>query len=149
MGNKQEEVENVMQLEIYDLIALTETWWDELQNENIPWAPRFQKDRLGRGGRGREELLLFMLRNWMDWEDLPLSDSCEQVKDLWMKMKARTNKGQSSAGVFNGCLTRGSLFMRLLASDKGSITLISSHPDRAFQPPGCLLGKHYSRLQGY
>ena len=32
MGNKQEEMETVMQLENYDLIAITETWQDESQN---------------------------------------------------------------------------------------------------------------------
>lgn len=84
----------------------------------------------------------------MDWEDLPLSDSCEHVKGLWVKMKTKTNKGKFSAGVFNECLIRGSLFMRLLASDTGSVTLKSSPPDGAFQAPGCLLGRQYSRLQG-
>ena len=29
MGNKQEELETVVQLGKYDLIAITETWWDE------------------------------------------------------------------------------------------------------------------------
>ena len=29
MGNKQEELETVAQLEKYDLIAILETWWDE------------------------------------------------------------------------------------------------------------------------
>jgi len=29
MGNKQEKLEATMLLESYDLIALTETWWDE------------------------------------------------------------------------------------------------------------------------
>lgn len=27
MGKKQEETENVLQLENYDLIVITETWW--------------------------------------------------------------------------------------------------------------------------
>ena len=29
MGNKQEELEAIVLLESYDLIAITETWWDE------------------------------------------------------------------------------------------------------------------------
>ena len=29
IGNKQEELETVVQLEKYDLTAITETWWDE------------------------------------------------------------------------------------------------------------------------
>lgn len=34
MGSKQEELETVMQLENHDLIAITETWWDDLQEEH-------------------------------------------------------------------------------------------------------------------
>ena len=29
MGKKQEQLEATMLLEIYDLVAITETWWDE------------------------------------------------------------------------------------------------------------------------
>ena len=29
MANKQEELEDTMLLENYDLVAITETWWDE------------------------------------------------------------------------------------------------------------------------
>lgn len=34
MDNKQEELESTVQLESYDLIANTETWWDKLHNWN-------------------------------------------------------------------------------------------------------------------
>ena len=32
IGNKQEKLETVVQLGKYDLIAITETWWDELHD---------------------------------------------------------------------------------------------------------------------
>ena len=35
MGNKQEELEAVVQLGKYDLIAIMETWWDESHNWNL------------------------------------------------------------------------------------------------------------------
>lgn len=35
MGNKQGELETMVTLEIYDLIAVMETWWDHLRNWNI------------------------------------------------------------------------------------------------------------------
>jgi len=35
MGNKQEELEVVVLLESYDLIAITETWWDESHDWNV------------------------------------------------------------------------------------------------------------------
>jgi len=32
MGNKKEELEVIMQLENYGIVAITETWWDESHN---------------------------------------------------------------------------------------------------------------------
>ena len=32
MGNKQEELETIVQLENYDIVAITEIWWDDSQN---------------------------------------------------------------------------------------------------------------------
>ena len=54
MGNKQEELETVVQLGKYDLIAIMETWWDESHNWNtlIEDYRLFVRDRQGRrGGR--------------------------------------------------------------------------------------------------
>ena len=34
VGNKQEELVSMVQLENYDLIAITETWWEESHNRN-------------------------------------------------------------------------------------------------------------------
>lgn len=61
MHNKQEELENTKQLEIYDLVALRETRWDELQN----WSTASEGHKLFRrmGWEGGAELLLFMLKN--------------------------------------------------------------------------------------
>lgn len=35
MGNKQEEVEATMLLESCDLVAVTETWWDEFHDYKL------------------------------------------------------------------------------------------------------------------
>ena len=32
MGNKQEELEAIIQQDGYDLVAITETWWDNLHD---------------------------------------------------------------------------------------------------------------------
>jgi len=32
MGNKQEELEAIVQQESYDIVAIMETWWDDLHN---------------------------------------------------------------------------------------------------------------------
>jgi len=35
MCNKQEELEATMPLESYDLVAVTETWWEESHDWNV------------------------------------------------------------------------------------------------------------------
>ena len=54
MGNKQEELETVVQLGKYDLIAIMETWWDESHNWNtlIEDYRLFRRDGHGRRGGG-------------------------------------------------------------------------------------------------
>ena len=54
MGNKQEELETVAQLEKYDQIAIMETWWDKSHDWNtiIEGFRLFKRDRQGRRGRG-------------------------------------------------------------------------------------------------
>ena len=47
MGNKQEELETVVQLEKYNLIAVTETRWDDSRNWNtmIEGSQLYRRDR--------------------------------------------------------------------------------------------------------
>ena len=54
MGNKQEELETLVQLGKYDLIGITETWWDESHNWNtlIEDFRLSRRDRQGRRGGG-------------------------------------------------------------------------------------------------
>ena len=47
MGNKQEELEATVLLESYDLIAITETWWDESHD----WKVAINSYRLFRRDR--------------------------------------------------------------------------------------------------
>jgi len=54
MGNKQEELEMMVLLESYDLIALTETWWDESHDWSmaIDGYRLFRRDRRGKRSGG-------------------------------------------------------------------------------------------------
>ena len=54
IGNKQEELETVVQLGKYDLIDITGTWWDESHDWNtlIEDYRLFRRDRQGRRGGG-------------------------------------------------------------------------------------------------
>ena len=54
MGNKQEELEATVCSESYDIVAITETWWNDSHSWNAVmegyWL--FKRDRLGRKGGG-------------------------------------------------------------------------------------------------
>jgi len=54
MGNEQEELEICVQSQGYDLIAITETWWDSLHDCNAvtDGYTLFRKDRPTRRGGG-------------------------------------------------------------------------------------------------
>ena len=64
MGNKQEELETMVQLGKHDLIAITETWWDESHD----WNTLIEEYRLFRRDRQRKrggEVALYV-RMWID-----------------------------------------------------------------------------------
>jgi len=54
MGNKQEELEAIVQQDGYDLVAITETWWDNLHDWRavMDGYRLFRKDRPTRRGGG-------------------------------------------------------------------------------------------------
>lgn len=54
MGNKQEELETCVRAGDYDLVAVTETWWDSIHDWNVVMDGYvlFRKDRPARCGGG-------------------------------------------------------------------------------------------------
>jgi len=54
MGNKQEELEAIVQLDSYDLVAITETWWVDSHDWNaaMDGYKVFRSNRQGRRGSG-------------------------------------------------------------------------------------------------
>ena len=54
MGNKQEELEAIVQQANYDLVAITEMWWDCSHDWSaaMDGYKLFRKDRQGRRGGG-------------------------------------------------------------------------------------------------
>ncbi|GAB0190587.1 mitochondrial enolase superfamily member 1 [Grus japonensis] len=83
MGNKQEELEATVLLESYDLVAITETWWDESNDWSaaINGYRLFRRDRRGRRGRR----VALYIKKCIDCEELSLKNSHEQVESLWGK----------------------------------------------------------------
>ena len=90
-------METMMCLENYDLVAITETWWDESHDWHtvIEGYSLFRMDRQGRRG-GRVALYV---RKWIGCEELCLRNSHDQVESLWVKIRDRSSKGQLVVGV--------------------------------------------------
>ncbi|GAB0208489.1 hypothetical protein GRJ2_003314600 [Grus japonensis] len=72
MGNKQEQLEAIVQRENYDIVAIREIWWDDLHN----WAAvmdgykLFRRDRQGRRGGG----VALYVREYFDCLELHYAD---------------------------------------------------------------------------
>ena len=98
MGNKQEELETVMHLESCDLVAITETWWNNSHNWDTTTEgyQLFKKNRQGRKVRG----VAPYVKERIDYEELLLRNSQEQVESLWVRIRDGTNKGQLVIGVY-------------------------------------------------
>ena len=58
IGNKQEELEAIVCSESYDIVAITETWWNDCHNWSavMEGYQLFKRDRGGREGGGCSSL---------------------------------------------------------------------------------------------
>ena len=75
-GNKQEELEAIVQRDSYDLVTIAETWWDVCHDWSaaMDGYKLFRRDRQGRRGSGvarcvREGFDCIELRNFDDKVD--------------------------------------------------------------------------------
>ncbi|PKU43642.1 nipped-b-like protein [Limosa lapponica baueri] len=81
MGNKQEELEAIVRHESYDVVAITETWWDESND----WSAAMEsykllrRDRQGRRGGG---VALYVRE---DYECGELTEGNGRVEWLWVQ----------------------------------------------------------------
>jgi len=98
MGNKQKELEATVLLESYDLIALTETWWDESHDWSVAIDSYrlFRRDRWGMTGGGID----LYIKKSIQYEELSLKNSHEQVKSLWGRIRDRGNRGNLIVSVY-------------------------------------------------
>ncbi|GAB0209080.1 hypothetical protein GRJ2_003373700 [Grus japonensis] len=95
MGNKQEELEAIVRQGSYDLVAITETWWDD----SCDWSAAmdgyklFRRDRHGRRGGG----VALYVRECFDC--IELDDCDDKVECLWVRMRGKANKADILLGV--------------------------------------------------
>ncbi|KAM9591180.1 uncharacterized protein ACIBXB_006077 isoform 1-T3 [Morphnus guianensis] len=95
MGNKQEELEAIVQQDSYDLVAITETWWDNSHDWSaaMDGYKLFRRDRQGRRGGG----VALYVRECFDCTEL--HDCDDKVERLWVRMRGKANKADIVLGV--------------------------------------------------
>jgi len=86
MGNKQEELETTVQLEIYDLTAVIENWWDKTHNWSTAIISYKQVRRDGQGRRQGARVALYVKKS-IACTELSLKNSKEQIENLWEKTR--------------------------------------------------------------
>ncbi|KAK4828567.1 hypothetical protein QYF61_027657 [Mycteria americana] len=95
MGNKQEELEAIVQQDSYDLVAITETWWDDSHDWNaaMDGYKLFRRGRQGRRGSG----VALCVRECFDCVEL--SNYGDKVECLWVRMRGKASKADILLGV--------------------------------------------------
>ena len=95
MGNKQEEMEAIVQQDRYDLVAITETWWDDSHDWSaaMDGYKLFRRNRQGRTGGG----VAFYVRECFDCTKL--HDCDDKVECLWLRVRGKANKADIVLGV--------------------------------------------------
>jgi len=99
IGNKQEELEAIIQQDSYDLVAITETWWDSSHDWNavMDGYKLCRKDRPTRGGGG----VALYVREQLECTELCLWADEERVQSLWARIKGQAHTGDIIVGVYH------------------------------------------------
>jgi len=87
-GNRQEELEAIMQQENYNVVAIKETWWDDSHYWSAAmniYQP-FSRDKQGRRG----DRVALYVRECFDHLELDYSDN--RVECLWVRTRGRPTK---------------------------------------------------------
>ncbi|GAB0203307.1 hypothetical protein GRJ2_002796300 [Grus japonensis] len=93
MRNKQEELEALAQSQHYDIIGISETWWEE-SCAVMDGYRLFRRDRQGRRGGG----VALYVTEGLDCTELSVGD--DMVESLWVRIKGQANKGDVVVGVY-------------------------------------------------
>ena len=95
MGNKQEELEAMVQQQSCDVVAIVETWWDNSHSwvASLDVYKIFRRHRKGRRGGG----MALYIREAFDAKGIETSD--DEVECLWIRIKGKANKADILLGV--------------------------------------------------
>jgi len=98
MGNKQEELEAIIQQDSYNLVETTETWLDNSHDWHavMDGYRLFRKDRPTKRGAG----VSLNVREQLECIELGLGTDKERVESLWLRIKGQAHKGDITVGVY-------------------------------------------------
>lgn len=115
-------------LENHNVVAITETWWNDSYDWSVPvdCYELFRRDRRGRRGRS----VAIYIMNTIEPEDLSLKYSHEQVKSLWVMVRDLGSKGSLVISVYYS-VTQSSRACQPPAP--GGIAIASTHPAGGLQ----------------
>ena len=98
MGNKQEELEIRVRSGNYDLVPITETWWDSSHDWNVV-MDGYVLLRKGRPSRRGVGVALYVREQLQCIEYCPRVDE-ERVESLWVRIKGQAGMGDTVVGVY-------------------------------------------------
>ncbi|KAJ7414448.1 mitochondrial fission process protein 1 [Willisornis vidua] len=95
MGNKQEELEAIVQQQSFDVVVITEMWWGDSQDWSaaISGYKLFRKDRQSRRGGG----VALYVRESLD--SIELEVSSDKVECLCTRIRGKAKKADILTGV--------------------------------------------------
>ncbi|XP_050797305.1 uncharacterized protein LOC127045326 [Gopherus flavomarginatus] len=98
MGNKQEELEVLINKYNYDIVGITETWWDNTHDWNVgvDGYSLLRKDRQGKKGGG----VALYIKNVHTWTEVEMDIGDGSVESLWVRLKGVKNTGDVVLGVY-------------------------------------------------
>ncbi|RMC20263.1 hypothetical protein DUI87_01109 [Hirundo rustica rustica] len=95
MNNKHEELKAIVHQESYDMVAITEIWWDDSHDCSaaMDGYKLFRRGRCGRRGGG----VALYIRESLDAIELEVNDN--KVGFLWLRIRGKANKADILVGV--------------------------------------------------
>ena len=124
MGDKQEELEAMVQQQSCDVIAITEMWWDNSQSWStaLDGHKLFRRDRKGsRGG-----VVALYIREAFGAIGIEMND--DGVECLWVRIKGKADKADILLGVCYRPPSQGeeadNFFYKQLGNISGSSALV-------------------------
>ena len=95
MGNKQKRLEAIERQASYDLVAITETWWEHSHDWSaaMDGYKLFRKDSKGRRGGG----VALYVKECFEVIELMTGDN--KVESLWVKIRGRADKADILVGI--------------------------------------------------